>query len=252
MRQDAAGILFRDPEGRILLLRRSPEIYNPGLWNLPGGRIEPGESPRKGAIREASEEAGILAPTACFVKIIVNPDTGTRYHLFTAHIPTLVPTLNWESDAWAWVHPHEMQGMRLHPGLQHEGFGAVRSRRDYPGINWTPPLGVQRAFQRGLTWHAQGHGGKGLRPATLAWARKLAAGKPITPGKARKMRAWLARHKSDLNAPAAKRGHPDYPSPGRVAWALWGGNPAVSWSNRLVAKMDAYDKRRGRAKSSSS
>ncbi len=247
----AAGILFREPGGRILLLRRSQGIPYPGVWNLPAGKIDPGETPKEAAIREAVEEAGILAPAPCFVKVTVNPETGTRFFLFTACIPPLVPRLNWESDAWAWVYPGEMPGRSLHPGLRGEGFGAVRTRRAYPKINWTPPVGVQRRFQQGLAWNAQGHGGKGLRPATLSWARKLAAGNPITPGKARKMRAWLARHESDLNAPAAKRGHKDYPSPGRVAWALWGGNPAVPWSKRLVAKMDAYDKKLGRAKSSS-
>ena len=247
----AAGILFREPGGRILLLRRASHLHNPGAWNIPGGTIEVGESPKEAATREAVEEAGILAPTPCFLKVLVNPQTGTRFFLFTACIPPLVPRLNGESDAWAWVYPGETQGMPLHPGLQGESFGAVRTRRAYPKINWTPPVGVQRRFQQGLAWYAQGHGGKGLRPATLSWARKLAAGKPITPGKARKMRAWLARHKSDLNAPAAKRGHKDYPSPGRVAWALWGGTPAVSWSNKLVAKMDAYDKKLGRKKSSS-
>lgn len=114
----AAGILFRDPQCRILLLRRSQRIYNPGLWNLPGGRIDPGETPKEAALREAVEEAGILAPNIRFIKVIVNPEGGTRFHLFTSCIPRVVPKLNWESDAWAWVRPEEMEGMRLHPGLR--------------------------------------------------------------------------------------------------------------------------------------
>ena len=68
-------------------------------------------------------------------------------------------------------------------------------------------------------------------------------GADISPDKARKMRAWFARHESDKTGQGFNPGEDGYPSAGRVAWALWGGDPAVSWSNKLVNQMDREDQK---------
>lgn len=102
-------------------------------------------------------------------------------------------------------------------------------------INWTPPAGVRAACRAGLELKKQGHGGAGLRPATVAWARKLAAGKPITPEKARKMNAWFARHSKGSSATTLS----DKTSPAWVAWQLWGGHAGKAWSAKLVRQMEA-------------
>jgi 8-oxo-dGTP diphosphatase len=54
----AAGVLFFDAEGRVLLVRPA---YKPG-WDLPGGYILPGEAPSRAAAREVAEELGIKPP----------------------------------------------------------------------------------------------------------------------------------------------------------------------------------------------
>ncbi|MEL6347160.1 MAG: phage portal protein, partial [Myxococcota bacterium] len=115
------------------------------------------------------------------------------------------------------------------------------TRARYDDINFTPPKGVRDECQRGLGWLKDGHGGDGLVDATKRWARKLAKGDDITPDKARKMRAWLARHEADKEGEGFKPGEDGFPSPGRVAWALWGGDPAKPWSAKLVRQMDAAD-----------
>lgn len=51
----AAGVLFRDDAGRVLLVKPT---YKDG-WEIPGGYVEKGESPRAAAIREVSEELGV-------------------------------------------------------------------------------------------------------------------------------------------------------------------------------------------------
>ena len=53
-----AGAVVRDADGRLLLVRRghAPSV---GLWSLPGGRVEPGESPAQAAAREVLEETGL-------------------------------------------------------------------------------------------------------------------------------------------------------------------------------------------------
>lgn len=54
-----AGAIVHDQTGRLLLIQRA----NPpgrGLWSLPGGRVEPGESDENAAVREVAEETGLL------------------------------------------------------------------------------------------------------------------------------------------------------------------------------------------------
>ena len=115
------------------------------------------------------------------------------------------------------------------------------SRARYDGIDFSPPQDARVELARGLRWYEEGHGGDGLVPDTIRWARRLARGENITPDKARKMRAWLARHEVDKQAEGFRPGEDGYPSPGRVAWALWAGDPGVRWSNSLVAQLDRAD-----------
>ena len=112
----------------------------------------------------------------------------------------------------------------------------------YDDIDFSVPEGVKAELKRGLEWHDEGLSGDGLVPATVSWARRMANGEDISPEKAVKMRAWLARHKSDKTGEGFSPGEEGYPSPGRVAWALWGGDPAVSWSEKLVGQMENTDK----------
>jgi len=114
----------------------------------------------------------------------------------------------------------------------------TRAAQTTDGIDLTPPDGVRAELRRGLAWHEEGKSGRGLVPATVRWARRLAAGEAITPAKARKMRAWLARHEVDKKGEGYKPGGEGFPSPGRVAWALWGGDPAVAWSNKVVEQLE--------------
>tara|TARA_B100000519_G_C14156622_1_gene397204 strand:- start:576 stop:932 length:357 start_codon:yes stop_codon:yes gene_type:complete len=96
------------------------------------------------------------------------------------------------------------------------------------------PAGVIAELRRGIKWHESGLSGDGLTPETVAWARRLVRGDRISIDKAVKMRAWLARHRVDKQGEGFSPGERGYPSPGRVAWALWGGDPAVTWSERVV------------------
>ena len=100
-------------------------------------------------------------------------------------------------------------------------------------VSLKAPSSVRAELRRGLKWHEEGHSGDGLKPETVAWARKLADGAEITRDKAVKMSAWLARHAADKSGKGFSPGE-GYPSPGRVAWALWGGDPAIGWSAKLV------------------
>jgi 8-oxo-dGTP diphosphatase len=53
-----AGAVIKDSQGRLLLIKRGHEP-GAGLWSLPGGRIEPGETGQQAAVREVLEETGL-------------------------------------------------------------------------------------------------------------------------------------------------------------------------------------------------
>ena len=98
----------------------------------------------------------------------------------------------------------------------------------------SPPKGVREACARGVELYEEGHGGDGLVPATVAWARRLAAGEDATRDKLVKMRAWHARHEGDK-----REGWDSPPTPGYVAFLLWGGEPGRSWSEAMVPRLNA-------------
>lgn len=58
---DVAATIVADPSGRILLAERKPNQLSPGFWELPGGKIEIGESAPEAAARELAEEVGVRA-----------------------------------------------------------------------------------------------------------------------------------------------------------------------------------------------
>lgn len=100
---------------------------------------------------------------------------------------------------------------------------------------FSPPSGVREAMRRGLKWHEEGYSGEGLRPQTVAEARSIANGEAQGINKLTRMRAWFARHQVDR---AAKNREADKPTPGEVAWELWGGDAGKSWSESVMSRVE--------------
>lgn len=99
--------LVLDDEYRILLLKRSKKMNNPGLWNLPGGGVEPKENIEKAMWRELGEEAGFKREQfkiASRFKIRLK-DTGKYLTVFVllSHKRTPKPRLNSESSNYQWI-----------------------------------------------------------------------------------------------------------------------------------------------------
>lgn len=87
--QAASCVVVRRDDGAVLMQLRDglPWIAHPGVWSLPGGRIEPAEEPGAAARRELREEIGFDAD--CLTPIGVDFDddgTGDRIHLFATQI----------------------------------------------------------------------------------------------------------------------------------------------------------------------
>lgn len=105
--------------------------------------------------------------------------------------------------------------------------------------SFKPPAGVQQAAQRALDWLAEGHAGSGFTDVGRARAAQLARGDAVSEETIRRMSSYLARHKGDSSAEGFNAGEDGFPSPGRVAWDAWGGDPAISWTSRIIDRLDA-------------
>ncbi len=92
-----------------------------------------------------------------------------------------------------------------------------------------PPKGVQEAAQRAQRWIEDGKAGKGFTDVGRERARQRAEGEEVSDEVVKKMQAYFARHTVDKDAAGFSSGEDGYPSPGRVAWDAWGGDPGERW-----------------------
>jgi HK97 family phage prohead protease len=106
--------------------------------------------------------------------------------------------------------------------------------REESAVSLVPTAGMAAAAKRGLKLHEDGRSGDGLKPETVARAKKIAAREGLTEDHVREMRAWFRRHKVDKRPGWNKAGEE---TPGYTAWMLWGGDPAWRWSEAKVAQM---------------
>lgn len=98
---------------------------------------------------------------------------------------------------------------------------------------YRPPKGVQEEAQRALKWIADGEAGSGFTDTGRARAAQLARGDALSAETVLRMYSYLSRHEVDKQGKGFNPGDEGYPSPGRVAWAAWGGDPGLAWSSRI-------------------
>lgn len=112
-----AGILFTTGK-KILLLKRSKYVNEPGTWGIAGGKREPGETFLKAAKREATEELGKLPSYAVKGKHVYK-DGDFIYMTFIFRVKEeFIPKLNWENNTYKWVTTDEARKMKLHFGTK--------------------------------------------------------------------------------------------------------------------------------------
>lgn len=112
-------------------------------------------------------------------------------------------------------------------------------RAKYDDIDFTPPKGVREEAQQGLDWRKE-HG-RGGTAVGIARARDLSNGVAVSPETIRRMVSYFARHEVDKKGEGWSPGEDGFPSNGRIAWALWGGDAGQTWSAKIAKSMDVRD-----------
>ena len=107
-----------DGAGRVLIQQRPPGKPMAGLWEFPGGKVEPGELPEQALCRELEEELGIAVDAAALAPVTFASETLGKRHLLL-----LLYTLReWGGEPQArhatalqWVHPPALRDLAMPP-----------------------------------------------------------------------------------------------------------------------------------------
>jgi 8-oxo-dGTP diphosphatase len=114
----AVAAIIRDGQGRILLLKRSDDdSINPGKWDLPGGKIDKGETFDQALVREVREESG-LAVGLCHVAgagELELPDKRIAYLILECTAESGDVSLSPEHSVYCWIDPTEAAVLDLAP-----------------------------------------------------------------------------------------------------------------------------------------
>lgn len=101
----------------------------------------------------------------------------------------------------------------------------------------TPNESMKEEAQRGLDWRREF--GRGGTEVGIARARDIVNGADLSDDTIGRMFSYFARHEVDKEAQGFRPGEDGYPSNGRIAWALWAGDPGRAWADREWARIQS-------------
>ncbi len=106
-------------------------------------------------------------------------------------------------------------------------------------IDLEPTDGMRDEARLGLAWREEyGRGGTAVGVGT---ANAILSGSELSVDRVRRMYAYFERHAVDSEAEGWRRGEPGFPSAGKIAWLLWGGDPGRAWSTRKRNELMSID-----------
>ena len=114
------------------------------------------------------------------------------------------------------------------------GFAAAK-KTTVADLKFKPSESMAAEAKRALKWHEEGHHGGTL--VGLARANQLAKRENLTATTVKRMHSFFSRHEVDKKGKGFSGGD-GYPSKGRVAWAMWGGDAGQSWARMMAKRID--------------
>lgn len=113
-----SAVALIDPDGRVLLAQRPAGKSLAGMWEFPGGKVEPDESPEIALIRELQEELGIDTWASCLAPLTFASHSYPDFHLlmplFACRKWNGIPT-GQEGQSLAWVRPEHLRNYEMPP-----------------------------------------------------------------------------------------------------------------------------------------
>ena len=113
-----SAVALIDTDGRVLLAQRPEGKSLAGLWEFPGGKVEPGESPETALIRELKEELAIDTFSSCLAPLTFASHAYPDFHL----LMPLFACRKWqgiatgiEGQKLAWVRPNDLRNYPMPP-----------------------------------------------------------------------------------------------------------------------------------------
>ena len=105
--------------------------------------------------------------------------------------------------------------------------------------SYKPTQGMKTEAQKGLDWRRE-HG-RGGTAVGIARARDIVSDKNLSESTVKRMYSFFSRHEVDKQGEGFTPDEDGFPSNGRIAWALWGGDAGFRWSKAIVDRLKKED-----------
>tara|TARA_R110002074_G_scaffold102238_4_gene220908 strand:+ start:9860 stop:11818 length:1959 start_codon:yes stop_codon:yes gene_type:complete len=219
LRQDLEEVVMNEQ-----LIKRLVQINFGNVTEMPKFKFNPMTDDQKFALNEmfiTAVEKGVISPT-------LEDENYIRENL---HFPEkdnaeLTPTVKEE------------------PVVEEEDKEEVTvedvKENAIADLNFRPTAGMKAEAIRGLAWRKEFN--RGGTPVGVARAGQLRAMENLSPDTVKRMFSFFSRHEVDKRAQGFRPGEKGYPSAGRIAWALWGGDAGFSWSRKKRNQIEAEQK----------
>ena len=113
-----SAVALVDADGRVLLAQRPAGKPMAGLWEFPGGKVDPGETPETALIRELAEELGIEVAASCLAPFTFASHSYSDFHLlmplYVCRKWSGIPAAR-EGQRFAWVRPTRLGDYPMPP-----------------------------------------------------------------------------------------------------------------------------------------
>jgi hypothetical protein len=117
--------------------------------------------------------------------------------------------------------------------------GWVNAFQNFDEIDFVAPDGAVEEAEKGLAWRDEY--GRGGTEVGVARARDISNRKSLSPDTINRMTSYFARHEVDKQGEGWSPDEDGFPSAGRIAWALWGGDAGRTWAEKVKRQMESRE-----------